>query len=423
MKFILSVLSLVFLAYSAHADFVVPSDRVQSGVVIRTQPTSQSAPRGILAPGQQLLFEGTVPRWNRVRLEDGTFGYVSKSWTDVIASAAVGSYTLHAVDVGTGLAIIVEGPDFVAVYDGGSNDDLARGNENRLLAYLRAALPNLQTIDHLILSHPHRDHVELLPDIFDAYDVRNVWDSGRLHMICGYRAFLEKVSVEPGVVYHNALGNFGTHKATFPARRCYGQDWPAATISIAEGARIGDAAIELGTSGRMKFLYADGAQHSSPNENSLVVRLDLGGRRILFMGDAEAGGRQPLSEPAAESSIEGSLLACCTDQLRSDVLIVGHHGSMTSSRTSFLNAVNASAFVISSGPKRYGSVTLPDQIVIDELTSRGTVWRTDLNDAACGAAAAKIGPDNDGKAGGCNNVRITIDSTGAIAGTYWTTAD
>ncbi len=40
---------------------------------------------------------------------------------------------------------------------------------------------------------------------------------------------------------------------------------------------------------------------------------------------------------------------------------------------------------------------LPDQAVISELTPRGTVWRTDLNDAACGTEPNKIGPDNDGK--------------------------
>ena len=41
----------------------------------------------------------------------------------------------------------------------------------------------------------------------------------------------------------------------------------------------------------MTFLYADGSHHSGFNENSLVTRLDLGARRVLLMGDAEAGGR------------------------------------------------------------------------------------------------------------------------------------
>ncbi|MGH9256676.1 MAG: hypothetical protein ACRD3C_19120 [Vicinamibacterales bacterium] len=43
---------------------------------------------------------------------------------------------MDVVDVGTGLGILVRGPDFTLVYDGGSNDDLARGPSNRMLAYL-----------------------------------------------------------------------------------------------------------------------------------------------------------------------------------------------------------------------------------------------------------------------------------------------
>lgn len=225
------------------------------------------------------------------------------------------------------------------------------------------------------------------------------------------------------MIYHDAIGNFGTHQASFSAKRCYARDLPAATIAIPEGARINSEPVELGTTGRMTFLHADGSHHSSPNENSLVMRMDIGSRRILFMGDAEAGGRQPPSQPATPSSIEGALLACCTADLTADVLIVGHHGSMTSSRSSFLNAVGASTFVVSSGPTRYGSVTLPDQVIIDELTPRGTVWRTDVNDAACGTNANKIGPDNDGEAGGCHNVRITFDAAGTVSGAHWTMAD
>jgi beta-lactamase superfamily II metal-dependent hydrolase len=83
------------------------------------------------------------------------------------------TFTIDVVDVGTGLAVLVRGPDFTLVYDAGSNDDLARGANNRMLAFMQAAAPTLTTIDHMILSHPHRDHVELLPDLFGSYSVRS----------------------------------------------------------------------------------------------------------------------------------------------------------------------------------------------------------------------------------------------------------
>lgn len=112
---------------------------------------------------------------------------------------------------------------------------------------------------------------------------------------------MERVATEPGVTYHNALGNFGTHNVTFGAKRCYGEDFDATTIELNEGSRIDSEPVELGSTGRMHFLHADGVQHSSPNENSLVVRLDLGATRVLFAGDAEAGGRNlPATPPFNE---------------------------------------------------------------------------------------------------------------------------
>ncbi len=81
---------------------------------------------------------------------------------------------------------------------------------------------------------------------------------------------------------------------------------------------------------------------------------------------------------------------------------------MTSSRRAFLDAIGASTFIISSGPKKYGPVVLPDQEIIDELQARGELFRTDLDDAGCRNSAAKVGPDSDNQPGGCDNIRIQI---------------
>jgi beta-lactamase superfamily II metal-dependent hydrolase len=172
----------------------------------------------------------------------------------------------------------------------------------------------------------------------------------------------------------------------------------------------------------MSFLHADAAAHSNPNENSLVISLELGATRILFVGDAEAGGRADPSSVPHSDSIEGILLACCTAELRADILVVGHHGSMTSSRKSFLDAVGAKMFVVSGGPTKYGQVTLPDRIVVTELESRGKVFRTDLHDDTCSTTASKVGTDNDGEAGGCDNVLIEIGEESATAA-YSSVAD
>jgi competence protein ComEC len=333
-------------------------------------------------------------------------------------------YRVHAIDVGTGLAIFVEGPDFTLLYDAGSNDDTARGPSNRVLAYLRAVRPDLTTIDHVILSHPHKDHSELMPDVLAAYRVRNVWDSGALNPICSYRALLENTAAELGVTYHDAIGGSGSHDAAFAAQTCYGRRLPASTVHIARGSQMtGGLVVSLGAGASMRFLHADGSQQSSFNENSVMVRLDLGPQRILLPGDSEAGGRNPPANAPRPNSVEGEMLACCAADLRSDILVAGHHGSMTSSRTAFLDAVDARQFIVSAGPTKYGSVTLPDQVIINEYRLRGLVWRTDLNDDSCGSNAAKIGPDNDGRAGGCDNVLIVIDGDGLVSAGYERIAD
>ncbi len=232
----------------------------------------------------------------------------------------------------------------------------------------------------------------------------------------GYRAFLTAVRDEPGVRYHTSDHDFGTHAVTFRTRTCWGQPMPE-VIDLVHNSRIDSSPVPLGRGASMTFLHAD-AHHSSMNENSIVVRLDLGDIRILLTGDAEAGGRSAPSNAPATSSIEGTLIVCCAGDLAADVLVVGHHGSMTSSRTAFLDAIGADTYVVSSGPMQYGSVVLPDNVVITELESRGMVFRTDLDDTACATDTDKVGPDNDDEAGGCDNVRITITGGATVVAEY-----
>ena len=341
---------------------------------------------------------------------------------------AAGEFVVHSIDVGTGLSIFVEGHDFALLYDAGSNDDGAREPNDRVLSYLRAVRPDLAVIDHLLLSHPHEDHDAMIDDVLTAYRVREVWDSGAFNPACAYHAFLDAVVAEPGVVYHDALGSGGTHDATFPASssRCHGAV-RSARVSVPRGSRIAPGtAIALGAGASMTILHANGnASAAHRNDASIVVRLDLGARRILLMGDAEAenGRRNPPSTPPRADSVEGRLLADFRSELRSDLLVVGHHGSMTSSRAAFLDAVGAAHFVVSVGPKKYSGTTLPDPVVMTELDGRGDVWRTNLTDATCSANPAKIGTDNDGRPGGCDNIRIAIDAAGTMTPAYHRISD
>lgn len=339
-----------------------------------------------------------------------------------------GTYVIHAIDVGTGLSVFVEGHDFTLLYDAGSNDDSARGKgKDRVLAYLTKVRPDMTVLDHLILSHPHKDHVEMMDDVLDSYAVRNVWDSGALNDTCGYRALLDAIIAEPGVLYHNSLGDGGSHDVKVKdAGTCHGKPRPAKTLSVPRSTQITNASVPLGAGASMTILLADGTvkmPRGNFNEASVVTRLMLGSRSVLLPGDGEAGGRKKPSTAPKPNSAEAKLIACCALHLRSDILVASHHGSMTSSRTAFLDAVGASQYVVSVGPKAYSGTVLPDDEVIDEYNKRGKLWTTALNDKTCPTNRAKIGPDNDGRPGGCDNIRIVIGPDGSITPGYFLAAD
>ena len=432
---------LVRIDSASATDCVVPSSNVTNSVTLRAAPNTSSAAIGSLGVGAGLPLVAAVPRWYEARRADGSLAYVAKQWTVIAAcpggtplpsgstattGAAVATgagFELHAIDVGTGLSVLVRGTDFDLLYDAGSNDDLARGDQNRTMAYLKTLQPQVQKIDHVILSHPHRDHVELLPDVVTHFQPRDVWNSGAYNDICGYRDFLLAVAAETSVQYHTQTHDAGDEAVELAGKNCYGDSQPQQTITLKHGARIDGQTVTLGQNASMTFLYMDGTQHSDFNQNSLVVRLDLGQHRILLMGDAEAGGRQAPSIAPANDSIEGKLLACCAADLQAEVLVVGHHGSKTSSRAAFLSKVGAKLFVISAGPTKYAGVVLPDQEIVDEVEGLGQLFRTDLDDDACAESTAKVGPDNDGKPGGCDNVLVHIPMSGAVSAEYRRVAD
>jgi beta-lactamase superfamily II metal-dependent hydrolase len=327
------------------------------------------------------------------------------------------SFDIHIADVGTGLAIVVWGEDFTLVYDAGSNDDTAVGARNRFMAYLRAVKPDLTKIDHVILSHPHRDHVELLADVISGYKVLNVWDSGAINPICGYRRFIEAISRSPGIQYHFGKVAEGEVRFDFGRELCPPARLPQVAVVKVASRIVEGAPIPLGKRAQMTFLHVDGEQHGDRyNENSLVAVLDLEGTRALFMGDAEAGGRESPSRAPTRRSVEGHVLSRYRAQLDADIFIAGHHGSKSSSRAALIQAVTPKVCIISAGPTQYQSVTLPDPEIVDELTHAGQVLRTDVDDAACSKNPGKIGPDADDNPGGCDNIQVQIRAGKVTAG-------
>src|SRR3546814_10008265 len=96
---------------------------------------------------------------------------------------------------------------------------------------------------------------------------------------------------EPNVQYHDAIASNTTRSVTFSGSGCNG------TVSVRQGTMMNAAPVPLGDGARMSFLYRDPKNYADPNGNSVVVRLDLGAKRILLAGDAEGGERELPSAP------------------------------------------------------------------------------------------------------------------------------
>jgi len=193
-----------------------------------------------------------------------------------------------------------------------------------------------RTLDLIVLTHPHADHVRGLLAVLDRYRVATVLDSPSRYDSDVYAEWLAAVQHE-GAARILAV--------------------PGTTIELGDGAVI---EVLLAQSEEVAF---------DPNDRSVVLRLRYGGNSFLLMGDLSSSGERKLIATGAD--------------LRAEVLKVGHQGSKTSSSNELIAAVLPSlAIVPASIGNRYGhphaeamdrisALVSPDRVLVTGV--RGTV--------------------------------------------------
>lgn len=249
-------------------------------------------------------------------------------------------------------------------------------------------------IDYLFASHPHEDHISHMLSVLECFAVKEFWEPGIHHSTKGYEKLREKVLSTPSIVYRAATPSFCFEKTT----RC------------TERFAVGDV-IKLGqlTHAKATILHVGTVKSHDPNSYSVVLRVDLGETSLLLTGDAESGPRAPTN--ANLGGIEKYLIEHFNAEIDVDILQVGHHGSLTSSRDEFISAVSPSLAIISAGPKKYGAVTLPDQDVLIALAKAGIqTINTNQHDGVGCPVADKIGTNERTNPGGCDNYIIHISN-------------
>lgn len=102
------------------------------------------------------------------------------------------------------------------------------------------------------------------------------------------------------------------------------------------------------------------------NNNSLVLKLNIYGKKILFPGDIEKESEEKLVKKYSKS------------ELKSDILLSPHHGSKTSSTDVFLEKVDPKAVIISCG--KNNMFRHPNKEVLERYIKRKIkIYRTDEN--------------------------------------------
>jgi competence protein ComEC len=105
----------------------------------------------------------------------------------LFASVATEGDTLivHFIDVGQGDATLFAGPDFTILVDAGRHD------RNDVVPYLQSV--GVESIDLLVGTHPHADHIGQFPEVLNAFPVNEVWMSGDSHTTRTFERALDAI--------------------------------------------------------------------------------------------------------------------------------------------------------------------------------------------------------------------------------------
>lgn len=256
----------------------------------------------------------------------------------ILGLLAINAFVWHAVltprtlavsvlNIGQGDSILVRGPTGVLMLVDG-------GPDASVLRELGAVLPfGMRRIDAVVETHPDKDHISGLLDVFARYDVANFLEPAIHDRTNAAAALAAAASAEPNVRH-------------IVARR---------------GMRL-----NLGGGAYADILHPDrDVSTAETNAGSVTMRVVYGKTSFMLTGD--------LPIPVEEWLVR---LDANDGELPTTVLKAGHHGSKFSTGDDWLSALRPETVAISVGAHNtYGHPTVE---MLSRVAREGaTVYRTD----------------------------------------------
>jgi competence protein ComEC len=269
------------------------------------------------------------------------------------SSIMPGTLDVIFLDVGQGDSTFIRtcAGKTILIDGGGSANPLVVSRVGELTVVPFLLDYGVASLDAVIATHAHADHIQGLMDVLKTLKVRRLIIPSLDDESC-FEALLE-VAEERGI-----------------------------TVSRCSKGEI----IKIDHQTTMYVLSPDAecvVDENMLNNTSLILKLCYGQTSIMFTGDAEADVEERLVLKDEASA-----------NLNADVIKIGHHGSDTSTSEMFLMAVDPEAAIVSTGRNNFGH---PSPVVLERLAKNEVeCFRTD----ECGAVILKS-----------NGKKITIKRT------------
>lgn len=226
---------------------------------------------------------------------------------------------IYFFDVGQADSILLISDGETMLIDAGNNED-----GDMLVEKIKGL--GITTLNYVIGTHPHEDHIGGLDDIIENFEIENV--------------YMPKIQTNTKT-FEDVLDALQTKNLS------------VTSPEVGSTFVVGKANCEV-----MQCGQGTAEEKNNLNLSSIVIRTTFGEQSFLFMGDSETENEEARTWP------------------QTNVLKVAHHGSDTSSSESFLEQVKPQIAIISVGEgNSYGH---PAQTILNKLSNVDCrVYRTD----------------------------------------------